>query len=576
MRSSSPQSFRRVRKGRSSSGSSSIIAVSLFALLAFSASFFVCIRYLYNSKGSDLLQEEGLPLNVLGRPFLAAPTAQHPEKENRDGPKADHVRDMMRHAWTGYETYAWGMDELNPVSCQGKLGVMGGNNGFSGLGASMVDAMSTLHLMEMEEEFARAKDWVREKMDPSKGGDQDISFFETVIRLLGGLVSAYDLSGDKALLDIAEDLGDRLVGVFDGERSGIATNRAQLPLTRPDSRGSEQVLIAEAFSNLVELGALGLRTGREDFQLKAEAGVRFLHARNARYLVGESVTRSTGKSHGRSTVGAPADSYYEYLLKYWILGGKTDDHWRERWVNSVDEALRDLKLEAGEYKLVGDRQGKDTLPRVSHLGCFFPGNVALGVISGAVQGDKAEEYLDFAEGMMMTCERLYSSTATGLGADSAVMNMDTGELHLQSNFYFQRPEVVESLFYLWRATHDVRWREMAWSIIQAIDEHCRVECGYSGVRDATAVSPNQVKHDDVQQSWFLAETLKYLFLIFEDDSKIDIADGWVFNTEAHPVKAVSSFAPTIDWSYLERSIVPWLSWTLPHVRRVVSLFSQSG
>ena len=81
----------------------------------------------------------------------------------------------MEHAWSGYETYAWGMDELNPVSCTGKLGVMGGNNGFSGLGASLVDAMSTLHLMGMQEEFDRAKDWVLEKMEFSKGGEQRIS-----------------------------------------------------------------------------------------------------------------------------------------------------------------------------------------------------------------------------------------------------------------------------------------------------------------------------------------------------------------------------------------------------------------
>ena len=93
----------------------------------------------------------------------------------RDHQRASFVRDMMRHAWMGYETYAWGLDELHPVSCTGKLGVMGGRNGFSGLGASLVDAMSTLHMMGMDQEFDKAKRWVRENMEFSRGGEQQIS-----------------------------------------------------------------------------------------------------------------------------------------------------------------------------------------------------------------------------------------------------------------------------------------------------------------------------------------------------------------------------------------------------------------
>jgi mannosyl-oligosaccharide alpha-1,2-mannosidase len=541
----------------------------------------------------------------------------------RDHRRASFVRDMMRHAWMGYETYAWGLDELHPVSCTGKLGVMGGRNGFSGLGASLVDAMSTLHMMGMDQEFDKAKRWVRENMDFSRGGEQHISctlsgnhwrlsrapsrprafapsrlraltpprsgrslhaVFETVIRLLGGLISAYDMSGDKALLDIAEDLGDRIVGVFDGERSGIATNQATLPKTLPRALVTEQVLLAEAFSNLIEFGALGIRTGREEFQLKAEAGPRFLHARSdGSALSGEMVARATGRSRGTSTIAAPADSYYEYLLKYWILTGKTDHHWREQWVLSVDEALRDLKIEVGGYTFVGSRRSggrktnnlNDVSREVTHLGCYYPGNVALGVISGAVTGEKAASYLDFAKGMMDTCLELYTSTGTGLGADAGEMSMETGEMVVGSSQYFQRPEVVESLFYLWRATHEDRWREMAWEIAQAIERHCRVDCGYTGVRNVS--EPFEIEYDDVQQSWFLAETLKYLYLIFEDDSKIDIAQGWVLNTEAHPVRASQPTGLEMDWSSLERSMHPWwMSWTVPHVRRVASLFSRSS
>ncbi len=443
----------------------------------------------------------------------------------------------------GYKTYAWGMDELNPVSLSGKLGVMGGMNGFRGMGASLVDAMSTLHMMGLDTEFDHAKEWVSESMSFSNANKQQVSFFETTIRLLGGLLSAYDLSGDPALLDIAEDLGNRLVAVFDGERSGIATNRAMLPMTEP-SPGDQRVMVAELGSNLIEFGVLGERTGREEFRLKAEMGLRFIHVKNPdQFILGETVSRRTGQTNGKLTTGAGADSYYEYLLKYWILTGKMDDHWRDRWVNSVDEALEHLLVEVatrdGDFAFIGEgTRNERPSETVSHLGCFYPGSVALGVMSGAVMGEKAQRYLGFAEDMMDACLQLYN-TATGLGAESA--SFHGGQLQHTGRRYLQRPEVAESLFYLWRATHDDRWRDMAWSIAQSINTWCRVDGGFTGVKDVSVSDLDKIEYDDVQQSWFLAETLKYLYLIFEDDSKIDIAgqtsDTWVFNTEAHPVRA---------------------------------------
>ncbi len=451
---------------------------------------------------------------------------------------------MMQHAWSGYETYAWGKDELNPVSLSGKLGVMGGMDGFRGMGASLVDAMSTLHMMGLEDEFGHAKEWVSESMSFSNATAQQISFFETTIRLLGGLLSAHDLSGDPALLHMAEELGDCLKAVFDGEITGIATNRATLPMTVARSYGQERVMVAELGSNLIEFGVLCERTGREEFCLKAEMGLRFIHARNPdQFLLGETVSRRTGQTYGKLTTGAGADSYYEYLLKYWILTGKKDEHWRERWVNSVDEALDlllvEVEMPGGDVAFIGEGAG-NRMPSmtVSHLGCFYPGSVALGVMSGAVTGEKAERYLSFAKDMMGACLQLYNTT-TGLGAEHT--SFQGGNLRHTGRRYLQRPEVVESLFYLWRATHDEIWREKSWAIAQAINTWCRVDGGFAGIKDVSVSSPEDVKFDDVQQSWFLAETLKYLYLIFEEDSKIDIAgqtsETWVFNTEAHPVRA---------------------------------------
>ena len=104
-----------------------------------------------------------------------------------------------------------------------------------------------------------------------------------------------------------------------------------------------------------------------------------------------------------------------------------------------------------------------------------------------------------------------------------------------------RPETAESYFIMWRVTHEDKYREWGWQMIQALDKHCKSKeiGGYSGIRDVWSQSALK---DDVQQSWFLAETLKYLYLLFCDDDVISI-DKWVFNTEAHPlpIKGHNSF-----------------------------------
>lgn len=475
-------------------------------------------------------------------------------ESNADVEKMKAVKAAMEHAWKGYETYAWGQDELNPKSKKGKLGVLGGMNGFSGFGATMVDAMSTLHLMGLREEFGRARDWIAENMNFETGSTQRISFFETTIRLLGGLMSAYDLSGDPLLLEKANDLGGRLINVFEGTRTGIVVNEATLPMTEA-SWTSNDVLLAELGTNLIEFATLGARTGNETYKLKAESGIRFLHAKHTDHaLLGTSIHRSTGEIRDSTmTVGAPTDSYYEYLIKYWILGNKRDDHWRQRWIFTVDTALESLKVTSknGLYTWVGEKRGHTIQPVVTHLGCFYPGNVALGVLSGAVTGDKAKEYLQFAEDMMYTCFQLYNQTATGLGADGIRIDLETEQASGLNRPYLQRPEVVESLFYLWRATHDKKYREWGWKVVQSLNTYCKMEAGYTGVNNANVIPPVS---DDAQQSWFLAETLKYLYLLFADDNALNL-DEWVFNTEAHPVRARKvEESSWIDWDFVNETL----------------------
>ena len=483
----------------------------------------------------------------------AAVAAWTPSDSGLEDPiRVEAVRNAMRHAWHGYENYAWGADELQPASKTGKFGVLGGLGGFSGLGASIVDAMSTLHVMGLHEEFERAHAWIAENMTFDRKEPQTISFFETTIRCLGGLLAAHDLTGSRLFLEKAEDLGSRIVPVFLGSPTGILTNKARLPQTLP-SADEDTVALAELGTNLIEFGTLGRRTGNATYRQLAEDSMRFIHAKHpVDPLLGTTIQRQTGRiSDTQLTIAAPVDSYFEYLLKYWILGGKTDDHWKDRWINATDMALDVLQVRTakGGFAFTGDIPYKGSPPTnaVTHLGCFYPGNVALGVISGAATGERAVRYLEFAESMMHACYQLYNVTKTGLGAVNAVMDVATGEVQVTGSSYLQRPEVVESLFYLWRATHNEKYRDWGWSILQAIEKYCRKEAGYSGVSDVNMIPPDS---DDVQQSWFLAETLKYLFLLFSDDGVLPL-DQWVFNTEAHPVKTnIPQEESFIDWDWL--------------------------
>jgi len=98
-------------------------------------------------------------------------------------------------------------------------------------------------------------------------------------------------------------------------------------------------------------------------------------------------------------------------------------------------------------------------------------------------------------------------------------------------YYILRPEVIESYFIMWRTTHDPKYRDWAWEAAQAIEKNCRVDGGYSGLRNVYDINSPK---DDVQQSFLFAEVLKYLYLIFSTDDLISL-DEWVFNTEAHPL-----------------------------------------
>jgi mannosyl-oligosaccharide alpha-1,2-mannosidase len=201
----------------------------------------------------------------------------------------------------------------------------------------------------------------------------------------------------------------------------------------------------------------------------------------------------------------------------------------------------------GGYAFIAERAAAGHFDfKQDHLVCFMAGVLALGSHVAPTPALAARQ-LRLGQDLADTCIRTYEMTATGLapeitrfpgGGDPVV---DAGSKH-----NLLRPETVESLFVLFRVTGDQRYRDAGWRIFEAFNAHCRVAGGgYSTLRDVTVVPAEQ---SDQQESFWLAETLKYLYLLFSDSETVPL-DRWVFNTEAHPLPVFGSVpAPLPDWA----------------------------
>ena len=451
------------------------------------------------------------------------------------------VREAMREAFGAYLSYARGHDELAPMSKTGR-------DDFGGVGATLVDALDTLHIMGLTREFKEALSCLKGSegvgfRDLIHGvTDRDVSVFETNIRVIGGLLSTHDLTGDADVLELAESMASRLSAAFHTASGvprsfvNVKTGRAfGLPWTSGNS------ILADFGSMHLEWATLTARTGNALYEEHTNHVFDAIYDRAResgapRGLFPHMFNPDTGRfAGGVVSFGALGDSFYEYLVKCWrSLGAlRRADRWREMF----DDAMAGMKSHLlhewkrgtnGEvYAYVSPVGGA---PKMEHLACFVPGMLVLGAAEAPTE--MADEYLEMAKNIARTCVEMYTSQPTGLSPDHASFPSG-GNMTLVDRKNIQRPETVESLFYLYRKTGDDVYRDQAWTIFQAMKRTYRAPSGgWQGVHDVSVDPP---RGDDKMQSFFLAETLKYLYLIFCEDSVMHL-DEWVFNTEAHPFK----------------------------------------
>ncbi|XP_012861523.2 endoplasmic reticulum mannosyl-oligosaccharide 1,2-alpha-mannosidase-like [Echinops telfairi] len=430
------------------------------------------------------------------------------------------------HAWKGYREFAWGHDELRPASRS--------FNEVFGVGLTLIDALDTMWIMGLQAEFAEAKKWVLEQLNFQN--NENVNLFECTIRVLGGLLSAYNLSGDSLFLEKAEDLGARLLPAFQ--------THSKLPYSHVNLASGEgrstymESSVAQVGSIQLEFRELSRLTGKEKFQEAVDEVMQHIHSLPGKKdgLVPTNIDLLSGffTSQGSFTVGANVDSYYEYLLKQWIQGGKKDNQLLEDYVEAIKGIQKHLLYtdRAEQLTFVGELHNDQFQARMEHFACFLPGTLALGVHHGL-----SNDHMELAQALMKTCYQMYQQFNSGLSPEVVYYDDSLPGTHknmrvlTRDNFNVLRPETVESLFYLYRFTGDKKYQDWGWKILQGFNKHSRIPSGgYSSIFNVQ--NPVILDH---MESFFLAETLKYMYLLFSDDTDLFDLDQYVFNTEAHPL-----------------------------------------
>jgi mannosidase alpha-like ER degradation enhancer 2 len=441
-----------------------------------------------------------LPRNAEAK---AAPDRQRinaPDKQRM----AARVRTELLHAWAGYKKYAWGHDDLRPLAKT--------PHDWYGqpLLLTQVDALDTLILMGLKDEAAATKDYIVRNLSFDR--DAYVQNFEVTIRLLGGLLSAYQLTGDRRLLHLAEDLGNRLLPVFDSPTGlpyrfvNLRTGKVQGAETNP----------AEAGTLLIEFGTLARLTRRPIFYEKAKrALVEVYRRRSPLGLVGTHINVETGAwTDPDSHVSAEIDSYYEYLLKCWLLFG--DEDCKRMWDESHAAINKYLADEQGDGQLwyghADMNTGRRTATTFGALDAFLPAVLALS-------GDRER-----AKRLQESAFRMWTVN----GIEPEVFNYRTMQVEYAG--YPLRPEIVESAYYLYHYTRDPAYLRMGETMFEDFVKFCRTDEAYAGLKSVVTKEKADTMH-----SFLFAETFKYFYLLFAPPRTLAF-DRVIFNTEAHPIR----------------------------------------
>jgi mannosyl-oligosaccharide alpha-1,2-mannosidase len=489
--------------------------------------------------------------------------------------RAKSVRDAMKYTFWQYKENAWGCDDILPVS--------GGNStSRNGWGAFIVDSASTLALMGLWDELAHSVEHIV-AIDFTQATDL-VDPFETTIRYLGGLLSIVELYDvglipEDILHDEARDLILQQAVTLAGKLAPAYDTPTGMPWPRVDfktERGEPDPPFVTEGKRMYDHPAIGpARSGSSILENRVLTRLTgdATYAKNST-LAWAPLVWSKWETPWAGMIDAPIDimngepvgrarhwdgghdSYYEYLMKMTLLAPLSDPHvhvYKKRFLNATYSLREHLSSRSApapghlmQHLFIGQQDDQQYQNHQGHLACFAPGTILLA------SKFYDEPYLrTFALALLEGCRHTYTSTPTHIGPetwswvpkfsydDPLYLPDDARQKKqaLDSGFwarepeYKGRPEYVESLFYAWRITGEQRYREWAWEAFSAMETHCKAPFGYAQLKDVYDTNTQgEKKWIDMQESFWPAETLKYLWLTFTD---VEVAslDSWVFSTE---------------------------------------------
>ncbi|XP_055383860.1 ER degradation-enhancing alpha-mannosidase-like protein 3 isoform X2 [Condylostylus longicornis] len=437
------------------------------------------------------------------------------------------AREMFYHAYNAYKDNAYPADELMPLSCKGRWRGVTPSRGdmddvLGNFSMTLVDSLDTLVIIGDFEEFENSVKLVIK--DVQFDNDIVVSVFETNIRMVGGLLSAHILSEylkkylhimpwyKGELLEMAKDLGYRLLPAFNTS-TGIPHARVNLKYGMKDEqlRKSRETCTACSGTLLLEFAALSRLTGEPIFESRAHLAMDALWKLRHRGsdLMGTVLNVHSGDWVRRdSGVGAGIDSYYEYLLKSYILLG--DDRYLARFNRHYNAVMKYVSEGPMFLDVLMHRPHAKSRNFMDALLAFWPGlQVLSGDLKPAVQTHE----------MLYQVMQMHTFIPEAFTAD---FQIHWGQHHL-------RPEFIESTYFLYKATNDHYYLQVGKKALKALQKHAKVPCGYAAINDVRTG-----KHEDRMDSYILSETIKYLYLLFSEPYDIILnLDEYVFTTEAH-------------------------------------------
>ena len=527
-------------------------------------------------------------------PQLERPSLGSLSKERKD--RFETVQAAIRHAWRGYadvclhSTYKYfgnhiPYDDLSPVSGRG--------DDWLYHAATLYDSLDTLLIAfgVDSHEYNEALDVILKK-DLQATAMRPTKTFEYSLRILGGLLGAFSVTGDLRLLSRARDAADallhgpfassptalpRMFDVLYPPRGGYALYKIYARLYE---WGRDTFTNEHHYNSLAGVGSFSLEfyflsqmLGTNEYRLAADKIFQHVERYQGKDGVPSYFNVMTGEPTSfNSGLGSGSDSFVEYLLKVPLLACAGSD---DTLACDNEQPQHMLELYHTTIKTVltkhtVTKEGGPTIlypadnARYHQLLCFLPGVLALGCsVNKQMDNEEGRDDFTLADSLVRGCHDMYRKSPLGLGPEEITPNQKS-DFPLGDKRYLLRPEYVESLFVLYRLTGNQEYQEMGWEVFQSLERYCKTDLGYAGIKD---VYSDGIELIDEMPSYFLAETLKYLMLLFGPDDFLSL-NSYVFTTEAHPMRHKQMNGSMKKFQYIQtelsnhkyevRSPFPWL------------------